>query len=328
MFARKDRLEALEELGKTNVRYFVEQSVADLAIAYFQLIQERKLLEEMRSSLSISQERLELEEKRREIGSGSELRVKEARMDRNTDSSNVHQQKTLVQGLKVDINEMMGRDPRTPLIPADPLELADPLPREGLRDSAMANNADLERSRIEEMVSREELNEAQGMRWPEVDLFSQYNYDRSVSEVGFLESSQQRGPVIGARVRFNLYDGGQERIQRQNAQLEVQKQREEKERTQQTIDAAYARAYQNYSSALERVTLEEERVQNAREVMEIGRRRYETGQIDRIEFRNIQQSVLQAESALIRARFEAKREELTLLRLSGTLMDRIHEEGG
>ncbi|MDZ7847295.1 MAG: hypothetical protein U5L96_11250 [Owenweeksia sp.] len=41
MFARKERLEKLALLGKTNTRYYVEQTAADLAKAYYQLKQER-----------------------------------------------------------------------------------------------------------------------------------------------------------------------------------------------------------------------------------------------------------------------------------------------
>lgn len=323
MFARKERQEALQKLGKTDVRYYVEQTVSDLAIAFYRLIQERKLLEELRNNLSISRERLKLAEKRKEVGSGSELRVKEARMALNTDSSAVHQQEARVAALEVDINELMGRAPKKELIPQDSLWLREPLSEESLRDSALASNADLERSRIREMVSRKDLELEKGKRWPEVDLFGQYNFDRSASEVGFLRANRQRGPLVGARVRFDLYDGGQKRVQRKDARLEVKKRGEEREKAEQTIRAGFTKSYRNYRSALERVALEKGRVRDAREVLAIGRERFQHGSIDRIEFRTIQQNVLEAETSWIQARFQAKLEEIRILRLSGLLMKRI-----
>ncbi len=327
MFARKERLEHLVELGEADTRYYVSQTVADLATVYYQLQQEKKRLELLRSTLTLSDERLALEKERLELGSGSELRVQQARMDRDTDSSLVLQQKARLRELRIRLSELMGLEPDQRIEPGDPMKLREPLKISKLRDSTLKKNARISRAQIQEMVERTERDIVEGEQWPEVSLFGSYNYDRSTSNVGFFRANREFGPTLGVRVRFDLYDGGKKRTERQNAALDIEKQKVAREQLEQEVEAALLKTHERYRLALERVDLAEDRVRNAEGLMEKAKKRFEEGMIDHIEYREIQLKVLEAENALLRTRFEAKQNEIALLRLSGGLVERVMDGG-
>ena len=60
MFAAKDRLEALELIGQTQLRQRIEATTYDVLAAYYQLVQLRKAIAVQREGVRISRERLTL----------------------------------------------------------------------------------------------------------------------------------------------------------------------------------------------------------------------------------------------------------------------------
>src|SRR6056297_2436092 len=141
MFARKDRLGQLAQLSKTDTRYYIEQTAADLALNYYQLKQEKKLLSAYRKTLEVSEARLSLQEKRGEIGEGTELDIQRARVDRNTDSSLVLNQQALISELEIQINRLMNRDLVTRIGSQEEFVLTESLGLMQLMQSAEENNA-------------------------------------------------------------------------------------------------------------------------------------------------------------------------------------------
>jgi outer membrane protein len=66
MFARRDRLDLLARLSDVDTRYYVEQTMSDIAHAWYQLIAEKQLLESYEKTLEISAFRLQLEDQEKE----------------------------------------------------------------------------------------------------------------------------------------------------------------------------------------------------------------------------------------------------------------------
>src|SRR5690606_25094032 len=71
VYAVKDKLGILEKSGKLNLQFYIEQTVADLVVVYYQMMYEKLVLENHHRALQISQYRLQIEEKRKAIGSST-----------------------------------------------------------------------------------------------------------------------------------------------------------------------------------------------------------------------------------------------------------------
>lgn len=323
MFARKDRLAQLAQLSKTDTRYYIEQTAADLAMSYYQLKQEKKLLEAYRKTLEVSRARLDLQNKRGEIGDGTELDIQRARVDRNTDSSMVLNQQAMIRELEIQINRLMNRDLVTRIGAQEEFELTESLDLMQLLQAAEENNAQLSQQQIQEMIAAEDIKINRGSMFPEIELFGNYRFGRVSNEVGFLQSSQAFGPNFGVRVRFNLFNGGQQRTQLQNAKIAAETEQVRTDQVAQDIRAAVRVAYLRWENQMKQVKLEQGSVDEARKTLTIAERQYDLGTISDVDFRTIQLNALNAEVRFLQAKFSAKSREIELYRLSGQLMEQL-----
>lgn len=321
VFARKDRLEQLTALSKADLRFFVEQTVADLALAYYQLQQQDQLLARLRESLDVSQVRLAFEEQALEIGTSNRLNVQLAQVDRNTDSSLIIQQEALLLETTIAINRLINRDLGTSLVPTDSLVLREDLVLEELITAARNNNAALQQRRLAELLAETNAEITNGALFPEVSLFGNYDFNRQSNEVGFLQSSRTFGPEYGIRVRFNLFSGQQVRIAQQNAQIDIATEQLRTADLNLEIEQSIRTAYLRWETALRQANLERESVAAAEAALTVARRQYELGELTNIDFRVIQLNLVNAQTRLLEAQFTAKQREVELLRWSGSLLE-------
>lgn len=321
MFARRDQLEKLELMSQSDIRFFTEQTVADLATAYYQLKQQNLLLDTYRKSLDVSRERLTFEEKAFEIGTSNMLNVQLAHVDCNTDSALIINQEARIQEIEISINRLINRDMATALQVTDTLRLNTTLDLQELLAGARNKNAALNQQQIAELIATDEARIAKGALFPQVELFGTFDYGRQTNEVGFLQSSRTFGPGYGIRVRFNLFEGRKNQIAHQNARIEIETEKLRGQELDSRIEEALRVAYLRWSNRIQQAELEQESVRAAARALEIARGQYELGALTHVEFRVIQLNVVNAETRFLEAQFEAKLQEIELLRLSGSLLE-------
>lgn len=323
MFAQKRQLQYLETAGAVNTRFFVEQTVADLSKAYFQLKQEQNLLQALKASLRISNERLKLEEQKFKIGAGSGLDVQKALVDRNSDSSTVVYQQAQIGAIILGINRMINRDLSLNFIGEDTLSINDALEIEPLLENALRLNSQKQLAGIQELIAREDVLISRSRFYPEVGLFGNYTYREATNQIGVLESNKTFGPSFGLQVRLNLFNGGADKMDLKNSRLDLDYAQLETAQLTQRIKIGVQTAFLNYKTGLNGLLLEESNKNVAGETLKIAKRQYELRVISDIEFRLIQLSALQAETNYLRQQFIVKNLEIDLLRMSGQLLNNI-----
>lgn len=324
MFARRDRLNYLAQLGETETKFWVEQTIADIAFAYFQLIREQQLLEKFRQSLEISAFRLDLEDRKRKVGSGNALRYHQALIDFNSDSSLVSNQEMLIRDLKIRINRISGKEPMEEInIAETDIDLDGIENMNFLLDKALANNYDIERARLEEMLSEANIRAERGSRYPQISIFGAYTYNRQTSELGFVESSRNYGGDFGIRVRFNLYDGGRQNTRIRNAVLQQESAGIAVDDTRALLESEIARLLNSYENYMQQYRLLQQSLESAEKSLEISRQQLETGAISGFDFRQTQLTALQVENQIINLKYSMKVIETDLFKLTGELLQKI-----
>ncbi len=324
MFARRDRLNYLAQLGETETKYWVEQTIADIAFAYFQLIREQQLLEKFRQSLEISAFRLDLEDRKRKVGTGNALRYHQALIDFNSDSSLVSNQEMLIRDLKIRINRISGKEPMQEInIAETDIHLNGIENMNFLLDKALANNYDIERARIEEMLTEANIRAERGNRYPQISVFGAYTYNRQTSELGFVESSRNYGGDFGVRVRFNLYDGGRQNTRIRNAVLQQESAGIALDDTRALLESEIARLLNSYENYMQQYRLLQQSLESAEKSLEISRQQLETGAISGFDFRQTQLTALQVENQIINLKYSMKVIEVDIFKLTGELAQRI-----
>ncbi len=307
--------------SRADTRFLVEQTVADLAVAYYQLQRETELLKAFQQSLDVSQERVRFAEQILAIGTGNELDLQLARVDRNTDSSLVLNQTILIGEVTLAINRLLNRELTAEIIPTDSLRLSSNLSLPELLESARSRNAGVQQQQLAEMLAQTEIDILNGTRFPEFSLFGRYDYGRQVNEIGFLASSRTFGPEYGIRVRFNLFAGNRDKIARENAVILAESEQLRTSDVQLQVEQAVRAAHLRWSRSLDRANLEQASLEAARAALEIAQGQFELSAITSLDFRIIQLNALNAETRFLEAQFTAKNQEIELLRLSGKVLE-------
>lgn len=319
MFAAKDRLEALEAIGATQLRQQIETTTYDVLSTYYLVVQLRKAIDVQREGLRISRERLTIAEAGKRIGTASGLVVVQAQLDLSADSAAVLDLGVLEARAANRLNTLMGRDPSTPVTLVEDIPPADVLDLVSIQQAARTANSTVQQARQQQIAADLTVKEFRGALFPHVDVFGAYGYRNSTAAVGILQSSENTGPEYGVTVSIPLFRGMQEiralevaRLQREQAALATQQ-------AQLDLEQSIVDAWMLYTTGTQRVLLEESNVTGARTQVDVALESYRLGAITAVELRDVQQGLVDAANRLLAAHYEAKLAELQLKWLAGAL---------
>ncbi len=320
MFAAKDRLEALELIGQTQLRQQIEATTYDVLSTYYRLVQLRKAIDVQREGVRISRARVSIAEAGKRIGTASGLVVVQAQLDLSTDSAAVLD--LIVQDAvsSARLNTLLGRDPSTPVAVAPEVPATAPMDIVQLQQAARQANTTVQQARQQQIAADLSVKELRGALLPRIDIFGNYGYTRSTSAVGILQSNQSLGPDYGARISIPLFRGLQASRALEVAKLSREQAAITTERVELNLEESILNAWTNFTTAQQRVALEEGNLSGARTQVDVALESYRLGAITSVELRDVQLGLIAAEQRMLMARYEAKMGELQLKWLAGTLL--------
>ncbi|MEZ4806221.1 MAG: TolC family protein [Flavobacteriales bacterium] len=320
MFAAKDRLEALEAIGRNELRQRIESTVYDVLTSYYLTVQLNKGLLVQREGLRISRERLAIIEAGQRIGTASGLAAVQARLDLSADSAALLDlmQQHAIAGTR--LNTLLGRPPEDPITVGAEIPATEEMELAAVLEKARGGNTVLQQARYEQLLADVTVRELKGALFPRIDVFGNYGYTRSTSAVGFLQSNTAIGPDYGLRVSVPLFRGLQA-----NRAVEVAKVTREMadiatDQALLQLEKQVLDAWTAYTTARDRVALETDNLRGIRTQVDIALETYRLGSITAIELREVQNGLIAAENRLLLAQYEAKRAELELKWLAGELL--------
>lgn len=322
VYAKKDQLGLLEELGETNTRYYIEQTVSDIVMAYNQLLYESNLLKNYKNSLAISSFRLTLEKKRREVGAGTYLDYGQALVDYQTDSIRFLSQENTVQSLNIEINRVIGQPLEQSINVIDTTYSMLPIASKSvLIENIKQNNSQFDVQRIQELLAETDLRMQKASRAPKINLFAGYQYSRSVSEVGFFNSNQNYGPTIGVSISYNLFNGGATNRAIKNSKILLDNSDLTTTDVSQNLNADVLNLYNEYLSISKRIQLAQSNVDAMQKVYTTAEQQLKKGAINGYDFRSTQLTLLNSEMVIQQLNFSLKTIEINLKRLSGSVLE-------
>jgi outer membrane protein TolC len=319
MWAGKQRLEEIENIGWMNLQLQIELTYLDLASLYYRLVQEQKLLQVLGSSLEVSRARLVLAEKKFSLGAASAVDLNQARIDKSTDSTLYIRQGVLISNLKADINVLAGRSPEISFAAGSDIVPEVAADYQQMYASMVEQNYEVLLVKSETRVKYQEIREKRAALMPSLSLYANYSYTNLRSETGLLETSTSNGPAFGFSFNYNLFNGFNSRRELQNSKIEYQSAEVRTNEVGNTMHADLYKTYNTYNGAAQEVAIESINLQNANENLQIAIQLYRSGAINEIEFRDIQRKAVEAENRLLGAEYIMKMAGLNLRQISGML---------
>jgi len=319
MFSSYDRLGNVRDLSEMQFNLNQELLIANISLTYFNIIRISEQLNILQNNIEVTQERIEIEETKVDLGSGSEFDLLQARSDLSEDRASFIRESNTLTEAKITLNELLGRQPEVEFDVVSEISVNRSLVKDQLYKNLIEQNTELAIAKAQEDISELELREIQGERYPEISLTSGYSFNRTESGGGFFSFNETVGFSYGLTARIPIFDGFNLNRRIQNAKIAQRNAQISRQEERLRIDSNFESAYRAYSNALELVDLEEENFQNAEETLDIALERFRLGSISSLEFREAQTTFLQAENRLINAKYEAKIAETELLQLSGDI---------
>ena len=316
------RLQELRSVGELNTRLAVENFIADISAEYYNYVRQTLQMRNLRQAVNLSRERLRIVEARYQIGSLSRLDLQQARVDFNTDSSQLIQQYEVLHSSRIRLNEMMGTDNvEQQFMAADTTISFNPmLSKSELFDNMMKVNAVLLLTEKNKLLGELDLKTLQSRNYPYLRLNGGYGFTHFDYNKGSLSKQRNWGPSVGVTLGFDIFDGFNRSREQKNARIRVDSRELLVERQKLMLQSDFANMWLAYQNNILLTNLEKESLENAQINYEIAMDRYKLGDLSGILLREAQVGLLQAEQRLLTAQYNTKLYEISLLQISGKIV--------
>lgn len=309
----------LAEISELQAKVLVENTVAAISTAYYRLVLEQQRYNVLKTTLELSQARLDIAKARYELGGAGKRDFLTAQVDYNADLSLLVNQDLIIKNSRVNLNELIAQVPSYDYVVNDTILVDKNLLLEDLVENAYIHNKQFLVAQRQENASFLAIKEAQASRLPQINFNASYNKNTFTSEAGFLLLNQRQGINYGLNASLPIFSGltvnrriQNAKVERNNAALAVQDME-----IQMVSDIQ--RAYNTYNTNLQLLDIEFANYKTAVESADIALERFRLGIADYLQFRDAQVNLLTAENRLLTALYNIKEMEIELMRLSGRI---------
>lgn len=324
MFATRERVALIAEQGELLLKNQIVNTIAQVVNNYYDVVRQKQQLRAIEEQMSLSEERVKLAERRFQVGTGAKPELLQARVDYNAQRAQAIQQRSAIEQLKAQLNALVGMQLPPSFDIADSIAIDTTMRRDDLEEKIASGNYSLQAAEQGMRIASLSVRERRAERFPLLDFNAAYNYSR-------LDNTKLLNPFSPQFIRNNGFNYGltlsvpilngfnQRRLIQQSRVAQIQQ--EQIFRQQQiNVDVSFYNAYTNYQNAIKILEVEEENIGFARENVTIAMEVFRRGASTFVELRTAQQSLADAYTRLINARYLAKLAETELLRLNGSLL--------
>ncbi len=326
MFINYNRLKAIEKSGALFTKATVENTLAGILNAYYEVVRQARKINSIEDAIAISELRVNITQEQFNVGVSAKVEILRAQVDYNADRSELLIQLELLQNAKINLNQLLGRNPNLDFLVQDSISVDNQLSLTAMDNRLLTANPNLQRIQVEREIAFYDLRTARALRLPFVGFSGSYGINRSLQDpvifgntVGTNES-RRIGFNYGFTLTVPIFNGFEINRQIQNSQIAVEATNLALQQEENRLQSDMSRAFNRYQNRLQLLELEESNLKLAQQNGEIALERYRLGLLTAIELREAQRNQLIAENRLIDIQYEAKAAETELKRISSTLL--------
>jgi outer membrane protein TolC len=320
MFIQKDKLGLLQKQGETSARVTVENILSEIVVTYYSIIQNKNRLRVLQDAIDFSNRRRELIMRKYQIGSASELAYLQSVIDLNADSAAFIRQQATLKNAKAGLNYLLVTDPASDYEVSDTITFLELPDYKTLVSSLPVSNVQIELATQNSSIAEMNYRLTHSPKYPQIDFFTDYNFNRSKYDFGTTSLNKNYGPVVGLGISYSLFDGFNRRRNSANALIQRETTDIQLQQVTKQIESQIFQLYNDYQNNLKLVKFETENVKMSKKNTFIAFEKYRLGELSDIDLRQIQIMQLEAENSRLLAQFQAKQTETELLRISGKIL--------
>ncbi|WP_055448051.1 TolC family protein [Lacinutrix mariniflava] len=310
------------QLSELQARETIENTVIQLFSVYYNVSQSLENVSALEETLKISKDRLVRAEYQFEYGQNTKLGVLNAEVDIVNDSINLINSKQQLKSSKRDLNVVLGNVLEDDFTVETEVDFALKIKKDSLFEKAKTRNIALLQTEKNIAISQLAIKSNKSAYLPTVGLVGTYGWNKNNNNaVSFVAVSTNTGLSAGLNLSWNIFDGGSTITRVRNAKINLETQQLQKDNILISITREFNNVWDDFTNKLEIYNLQENNIVTAQNNFSRTQEKFKIGQVNSIEFRQAQLNLLNAELSKNQAKFAAKLAELSLLQLSGELLN-------
>ena len=324
MFATKQKVEELYNLGRINLKNQVVNTTAEIINNYYLIVRQKQLLKAIEEQMSINEERVKLADRKLSVGLGTKPELLQAKVDLSAQKAAHLQQQTTMLQLRDRLNQLTGMQLPAVYEVADSIPLNLDMNISEIENQIETTNPTILQALKNADIAKISLKEAKASRWPVVSFVSAYSFTRNENQNNispFASTfSRNKGYNFGFTAAIPILNNLSVNRNIRQAKLDVEYQDIAVSKQMSLVNVWVKVAYNSYLYQISALTLEEENIELAKENVMIALERFRQGVSTFLELREAQKSLEEAYDRLIAARYNTKLSETELMRLKGELI--------
>jgi outer membrane protein TolC len=201
------------------------------------------------------------------------------------------------------------------------IDLKTDLLYEKLLEETHTSNTSLLIAAKNKVISEYDYKLVVSRAYPYLNFSTGYGLTYSVYSTGTTKNQLVNGMNYGLTLGVNISDGFNSRRNIRNSSIDLKSKELKYSEVEQGVIADLITIYNAYSNNLKLIKLEEQNLETATENLSIAMERYKLGNLSGIDLREVQKSLLDANESLLSVQFQAKLAEISLLVISGRVME-------
>ena len=316
------RLKETYKLSELQARETIENTIAQLYVIYYNVAKVTENVTVLEKTLTISKDRITRANYQFEYGQGTMLNVLNAQVDINNDSINLINAKQLLVNTKRDLNVVLGNVISSEFRVDTTIDFKLNIDQNDLANKVKSNNVNLLQLDKNIMINTFIVKANKSGYLPSLGLTGSYGWNKGNNNAAsFVAVSTNTGLSGGLSLSWNLFDGGATATRVSNAKIELENRSLEKESMLIDIERNFNNAWDDYQNKLTIFQVQENNIITSTNNFNRTQEKYKLGQANSIEFRQAQLNLINSELNRNQAKYAAKIAELTVLQLSGELLN-------
>jgi len=312
--ATRKRLSQLESQSEKFLNSQVQNVMAQVATAYYDVIRQQAYITTFDQSIDVAQKRLEIVKAQQSVGMANNADLFQSQLDLNNLLQLKESQQIIVAQAKTSLLSLLTLRPDSLIVVVDTIIVDRNLVLGDILNS-LHQNADImaaaDQIRINELI----VKETGALRYPTVRAAGSYNFNRNQVAAGNVLLNQSYGPSAALTMGIPIYNGSVYKRQEKIAEINVRNAGLQRDILVRDYTANAVRTYQAYSTNLQQLETAQKNLELAQKLLDLALLRYRLNEATILEVRQAQESFQNTAFALTNLSFAAKSSEIELQRL-------------
>src|SRR5436190_8290847 len=324
MFVTRNQAQELVRLGEMTIKDQVVNTVAQVINSYYIIVRQKQQLKAIEEQMSINQTRLDLTQRRLEIGDGNKPDVMQSNVDLNAQIASRFRQLALIEELKERLNQTMNAAVGINYEVSDSIPFNNNLTLAQIQNNFEQTNTTLQLQKKNIDLAELTIKSRKADQFPLISFNSAYNYNRTNNDVTLNAAlplyNRNRGYNYGFSATIPILNYRNTNRLIKQSKLDLSYQQLVYDSQKSTLNLNVLNFFKEYELQKKMLELEETNILLAKENVNIQLELFRLGSSTIIQLRDAQLSLADAYDRLIAARYNTKLAETELMRLKGELI--------